>query len=184
MPKTSELFIPESDTYEIWREDVIPLLNLILQELYDGLNLTSDLKPFGVRLDKLVSQTLPNASATIITWDTGGVQFDTDGQWSLDLPTRLTSKADRIYYIFGGVFITGAAAGNRKLSILHNGSTVIAETSADGTDGNDGLAVSTARKLFVGDFVELRAYQDEGTAHTIATFNEITHFGFVSIGKV
>jgi len=86
-----------------------------------------------------------------------------DDQWVIGTPTRLTCQFDGIYVITGHVYWAANATGIRGLHIFLNGATNLCGTTHINLNAT-GLnqSITTTYKLVVGDFVELRVYQNSG----------------------
>jgi hypothetical protein len=132
----------------------------------------------GARVLRSSDQSIPNATATAISFDTStgaGGSFDTNGFFSGGSPTRLTVPAGLAgYYMVGGnlEFDQVAAGGDFAALLRLNATTDLYTPQGPHSIGanNTGLNPCGIRKLAVGDFIELRAYQDSGGALLVKNF--------------
>jgi len=87
-----------------------------------------------------------------------------DNQWAIaPNPSRLTCQIDGIYVISGHVRWASNAIGRRAIGIELNDTADIARQGESTVAAVEVLqSVATTYKLSIGDFLELRAYQDSG----------------------
>jgi len=125
------------------------------------------------RAIRSTNQSISTASWTAISFSSAAWDDRPSGvsaQWSSGSPTRLTCRADGLYLIVGHLSFAGNATGRRIGRVYLNGSTEIALQSHPAMSTNPvHLVFSTYRKLSVGDYVELGAYQDSGGALDVLT---------------
>lgn len=116
-------------------------------------------------LRQTVAQSIPTGSNTAITFDTK--DSDTAGGWSSGANTRYTAQYPGRYNFSGGVSFTNSAVGQRGIQWYVNGSilnyaNVFLNSTAAG--GWADAAVDQSIFLNIGDFVELRVFQNTGGA--------------------
>lgn len=86
-----------------------------------------------------------------------------DDQWAIGTPTRLTCRFAGIYVITGHVYWEANAVGSRNFGVYLNGATLLALQREFGLAAvSCHQSIATTYKLSVGDFVELRVWQDSG----------------------
>lgn len=97
---------------------------------------------------------------------------DTDSIFDLAAPTRLTARTAGWYTITGSFVWPGTAGGNYRLGgIRKNGGGLLAQaTSPFGTGTYPRVSLAAVEFMNVGDYVELNAYQDSGSA--LATYGD------------
>lgn len=88
--------------------------------------------------------------------------------------TRITCRVDGTYQIVGNVQWDSDATGDRMSGIRLNGSTFVGlNTTRARVSGSTNVNVSTTIKMTAGDYVELMAYQDRGSA--LNTIHDASH---------
>lgn len=108
-----------------------------------------------------------NATQTVVLnnerWDLGAPtpQHDT-----VTNNSRLTCVVPGLYSIVGHADFASSATGDRAILVRVNGATVIANQSYEAPDAAIGgpQSISTHWRFVVGDYVELRVYQNSGVA--------------------
>ena len=118
----------------------------------------------GVRVYRTAPQIIGSAAWTEIIFDAQRWDDPDDNQWAVaPNPTRLTCQIDGIYVITGHILWLDNAVGQRVVAIWLNGTTFIAmHTHINLVATLLSQSVATTYKLTVGEFVELRVYQDSG----------------------
>lgn len=126
-------------------------------------------RAIGARVISAVTQNIPTATNTALTFDTE--VEDTDGLWDVSAPTRLTAPLDG-YYLAGGAWTLGSAQ-NSAASTMHayvreGASNYLAAASLHTIAGRDArLSVATGMIwLAAGEYIEVVAYHDEGSTKT------------------
>lgn len=118
----------------------------------------------GARVYEAFLQTIPDSAFTVITFSSES--YDTDNIHSLVANTgRLTCQTDGKYAIIGVVAFVHNINGLRALELYLNGVTRIDyEGNRLGNTWQDiaVLRVSTQYHFVVGDYVELRVWQNRG----------------------
>ena len=106
-------------------------------------------------------------------WDTDGIHDPND--------SRLTAQTAGKYYIFAHItWRAVGVGGGRRLGILLNGATVIAEEHETG--GPTSMSVSTHYELDVDDYVEVQVEQGSGNAVDILSVEAMSpEFGMVKL---
>jgi hypothetical protein len=111
-------------------------------------------------------QSIANTTLTPIAWDT--VDLDTHGAHTTARPTRFTAPTAGWYAATGQIDYSANNAGQRNIILLVNGATHLAKMETAAVNGFD-TAVSTTADVFLaaGDYLELCAWHNAGTALTI-----------------
>jgi hypothetical protein len=107
------------------------------------------------------------ATATFVALTFNSERFDTDSMHSTVTNTgRLTATTAGIYLAGGNILFAANATGVRGLGIRGNGVTLLALQATNArTDGaGTYLSVSTLYQFSAGDYVELVAWQNSGSA--------------------
>lgn len=121
--------------------------------------------PPGAVLRQTVAQSIPNNANTAITFDTK--DFDSAGGWSSGANTRYTAQYPGRYEFSGGASFASSATGQRGIQWYVNGTIAnyangfLNATSAGGWAD---AAVTQSFFLNIGDFVEMRVFQNSGVA--------------------
>jgi len=140
----------------------------------------------GCRVTNSTDQSIPNATRTVVTFDTE--TFDTDGFHSTSTNTgRMTIPAGKAgkYLVTGNVTFATNSTGAREIYLFKNGSfysQVFAVATSAGSSGN---AIPDIVSLAVGDYVEIRVEQSSGGSLSVrgdgwgtgATYFGITYLG-------
>jgi hypothetical protein len=140
----------------------------------------------GCRVTNSIDQSIPNATRTVVTFDTE--TFDTDGFHSTSTNTgRMTIPSGKAgkYLVTGNVTFATNSTGAREVYLFKNGSfysQVFAVATSAGSSGN---AIPDLVNLAVGDYVELRVEQSSGGSLAVrgdgwgvgATYFGITYLG-------
>lgn len=110
-------------------------------------------------------QSVPNGAFTAVTFDVEDADT-ANGHDNTTNPSRYTAQYPGRYQLSGGPGFAANAAGRRLAEFAVNGTAL--NGSAAGIPGNAAIIALTARTidvyLNVGDYVELRVYQDTGGA--------------------
>lgn len=130
------------------------------------------------------AQTLSNETATYI--NLAGENYDTDGFHDNSTNnSRLTVPSGKggYYLIYGSIVFGANSTNGRSINILLNRTTTL---SAGGYQGaaNQGAAAKTVAiaNLSVGDYVEMRGYQNSGGNITTEPEAWSTHLAMFKIG--
>jgi hypothetical protein len=135
------------------------------------------LDPPSVILRQTVSQSLPNNAYTALTFTTEDYDNEATASYLSGVgmhdpavnPSRMTCQTAGRYLLTGGCsFVSGT--GRRGLQWTVNGVSVPATQiifAAGSTSGQDMPCRVTIVSLSVGDYVELRAFQDSGAAMSL-----------------
>jgi hypothetical protein len=115
------------------------------------------------------SQSIPTSTQTKVSFD----DVDSDGWNCWDLspnPTRLTAPVTGRYIITGNVAFEAASAGHRAINILKNNTLELARSDFNPVSNSidtHSTVTCHAVTLTKGDYVELRAWQNSGSALNI-----------------
>jgi hypothetical protein len=116
-----------------------------------------------VRVTNSTSESIPNSSNTVLTFDTN--EYDNAGMHSTSTNTsRLTAPVSGVYEVVGDVAWAEKSTGGRTLAILKNGSTNVGDSSVSVNSGVYGTEeeVTTQVRLSAGDYVVLSGFQNSG----------------------
>jgi len=120
-----------------------------------------------VRVTNSAVQSIPNATATALTFDTESHDSGTASSNMHDTgsnTSRLTCRVAGLYLVAANASFPFGIA-NEYLSIRLNGTTTLATLGIVGdTAGVNGMSVITTYRLAVSDYVEAMIYQDSGGA--------------------
>ena len=120
---------------------------------------------------------IPNATLTALTFNSE--RFDNDSIHSTASNTsRLTATTAGVYSISGNFTMAPLGSGKGLIGVRLNGSLIIAYQRFAGITATNLIqAIQTTYKLDVGDYVELVAHQDSGSAlNVIAASNYSPEF--------
>jgi hypothetical protein len=126
------------------------------------------------------NQSIPNAGAsgTALTFNTEisdpqGFHSTSSNTSRLTVPTDAGIYAG-LYLVVGAAEFAANATGFRSLSILANGSAIVASVTETGptTASNTRICVSAILTLNEGNYVELTAYQTSGAALNVVAQNQ------------
>jgi len=131
--------------------------------------------------------TLPSDTLMAVPFDTE--VYDSGDLHDPEIPTRLTAQTAGKYLVWGNVSLTGGDAGSRQVHIrqcceqfnsdIARSSTV---TPGSGSMNEVNLDVATHTFMEVGDYVELRVYQDSGGDVTVqGNGSRLPAFGMVRL---
>jgi len=138
----------------------------------------------GVRVKKSANQSIPNATETVLTFDTE--TFDTDAYHDNSTNSgRLTVPVGKAgyYSIYFCIQWDVNATGDREVSLYVNGTAtgLCASNQAGDATLYTFLTGTTTYYLAEGDYVQLAAYQDRGGALN-ATNSARISFGMNKVG--
>jgi hypothetical protein len=138
-----------------WNADVVNNIKWLAGE--------SGSKPF-CRAYNSAAILVATATSTALTFNSE--RFDNAGMHStVSNTSRITVPAGGAgQYLFGGsVAFAGNATGQRVIEIMVNGTTLITRKTALGLSADEcGMETVTMYPMAVGDYVELRVYQNSG----------------------
>ncbi len=115
---------------------------------------------------RTTAQTITTSTQTKISFDA----VDSDGWNCWDLspnPTRLTVPVTGRYFVTGNVAFEAASSGHRAINILKNDTTELARSDFNPVSNSidtHSTVTTHAVSLTKGDFVELRVWQNSGSA--------------------
>lgn len=137
-----------------------------------------------VRVYNSAAISIPNATATVLTFDTE--RYDNDAIHSIVTNTsRLTCVTAGRYVISGSVEFAAGAGTYRIVEVLLNGTTVISAVRFTPTSsGVTRLSITTQYNLAATDYVELRVQHDVGSAINVnASGNYSPEFAMALLGS-
>lgn len=129
----------------------------------------------GARIYNNATQSIPNAAATALTFNSE--YFDTDAMHDPlgSYPSRLTATTTGKYVITANVGFEANATGTRMVGIKLNGTTYIAQQTWAGFTGDSNIVNVTATvRMNAGDYVEVFVYQSSGGALSTVFFDQAT----------
>lgn len=147
--------------------------NVIVNDVISFRN-NSGVVPPAVRLERGTTQSIPNATDTLITWPTE--VFDTDGMYTATSDT-ITVVTAGIYQVNATVEFVPNATGIRVLSLLKNPSSAtdatsrIAGTTLQATSSagaNCVISCSTIVSLVATNTIKVHVFQTSGGALNVA----------------
>ncbi len=142
------------------------------QEVQRWLRRTSE----GTAVAKTASQTVSTSTNTALSFVSGGVRWDDAGWWDAATPTRFTFAEDMRVKFGGEIQFSGNALGCRYVWVRLNGTTRIASFRCAPCGASLATLIQVAGRyeFSAGDYIELIAWQDSGTALT-AQASSTTH---------
>lgn len=150
----------------------IPTAAILQAQIGDPLTFMISTKP-RVFLRSAAAQSIPTGAFTALTFDTEPYDVN-DPVTAASMHSiitnlsRITAQVAGTYQFSGSCSFTGNATGRRGLRWDVNGTTPVAGSQiiqAATTTGNVGImAASVPISLGIGDYVELKAFQDSGGA--------------------
>lgn len=106
-------------------------------------------------------QNIPNTTETVITFDSE--RYDTDSMHSIAVNTgRITFNTAGVYAVTGVWTFAPGTVGTRELFIRLNATGRYSALQTQNTALQGYLVAATVDKFIVGDFIELRAFQNSG----------------------
>ena len=135
---------------------------------------------FGVKLSS--SQTLTDGTLTKITW--GTELWDSDSAFSSGKFTVPSGKAGKYFFTTMG-YVDGIDSGEHFfLAFYKNGSRIFREVgwTSSGTDFGMRAMASVTLDLAVGDYVEVYAYQNEGSGRDLqASYSQFSGHKLIGV---
>jgi len=120
------------------------------------------------RVRRSTTQSIPNAAATAMTFDTQDTNVG--ALWAAGNPTRLTAPRTGFYAI--GVYASWAAnaTGVRTIQLRSNGSVDNATDGRLNFGGTYGInqTMATMMQLNANDYMEMMMFQDSGAALNVS----------------
>lgn len=124
----------------------------------------------GARVYRNAAWSVPNATATAIPWDSESYDSGTIHDNTTN-PSRLVAPVTGKYSVKAGVrFGTAGAAGNFLSLKLYKGASQMSAIWYAGTTASISLPFDDDIHLIAGEYIELLAYQDTGSARALAPF--------------
>lgn len=142
--------------------------------VYDPLRFLLD--PPRVQAKQITTgQSIANNAFVSVTFNFEDYDNDPTGMHdSASNPSRLTCRIAGTYMLYGGVAFATNSAGRRGIRWDVNGALVQGTQNiqqASSTSGDDRPAKTILVPLAVGDWVEMKAYQDTGAAMTLVVLS-------------
>jgi hypothetical protein len=124
----------------------------------------------GARVRSSASQTIPKGVSTPLVFNV--TDSNTGGVYNAAQQTRLTAPVAGTYMITAAIAWSNDPDGDRALAIRLNGSTVIAEVSANAvTNTAPEQNVVTACHLNAGDYVQAMAWQYQTSTDSVDSWS-------------
>lgn len=121
--------------------------------------------PAFAQVSREATQSTTSGSYATLSFDT--VQHDPYGMYAAGSPTKLTIPVTGVYSIAANIAFASNATGDRILRIDVNGSGIASHRIAARSGGMTEIRTAWIDRLVVGDYVELKAWQDSGGALNI-----------------
>ncbi len=130
----------------------------------ESFELGPDKRANGAKVTNGVALSIPNASATIVDFDTP--VFNDEGLvWDAANPSKLVACHDARFFALAGVVWDTDATGDRTITILKNGVDILDRDRDSGPGEADKRQMAGSYVDMVkGDYVELRVNQTSGAA--------------------
>jgi hypothetical protein len=120
-----------------------------------------------VRVYRTTPQSVPNTTWTTISFD--AERWDTDNiHDTVTNNDQLVCRTAGKYIIVGQVEWDPSTTGERIVGIYRNGSEISRVRGQPNSNGYINQVVSTEYDLGVGDYIQLKGYQSQGTAINVA----------------
>jgi len=161
VPSQETVAVGDKITASLWNDDVRDAVNFLIS-------------PPRCKLRKSVTQSIPNAVYTAITWDTE--VYDTDTMHdNVTNNTRITFTTAGTYLITLNAMWGSSGTGARRIVIEKNGTTygtgtfVITPFATPGVAfAYNGATVSVEAQFSANDYIIVWGYQDAGTSLNFA----------------
>lgn len=145
--------------------------------VWDGTNkvwIPRSTAPPQARIFNNANQSIPNNTATTLTFNTTHYDFQTTSpQFVIGQPTRLTVQSTGLYAIGCNVEFAANATGIRQVELFVQGSTIIASDKRNACSaGTTRISLNTHYRMFSTTFVEVRVLQDSGGALNVNFTNQ------------
>lgn len=126
--------------------------------------------------DTGANQSVPSGTQTLVLWP--DKSFDTNDAVS---SSRFTAPVAGIYFFNAAVLLEDPDAGTvMALSLYKNGARILSGDTVAVGGANENLQVMSLQKLAIGDYIEVYAYQNSGSAKdlftTLTNLNEFSGF--------
>jgi len=130
----------------------------------------------GASVSNTASETIPNTTAQVLTFDTK--DRDVGGLYSSSTPDRLTAPIAGKYLIIATVTWDPSSAGHRQLELALNGGVMLLAWTlgAPFADSSYGLTqtVEKVYQLNAGDYVQAKGWQNSGSSTIVHAWNGLT----------
>lgn len=127
----------------------------------------------GARVRRTTNQSIPNATLTMVSFDTSDLATPSTMVSIAAHPTRITFITPGVYLVGGIVEFDANVAGGRFADLFLNNTTIVAEIGGGGSVPATGqfpnLAGASIWRFAANDFIEMRIYQSSGGALNITT---------------
>jgi hypothetical protein len=129
-----------------------------------------------------------NGNFQAISFDTETFTQTDSGMWAVGTPTRITIQTAGLYLITGSFELANNATGVRGGDLILNGTTRLSYSFVTASNGSFGSAFALAAtySLAVGNYVEMRAYQNSGgnLAYGTQDTGQFFHLSATWLGQV
>lgn len=128
-----------------------------------------------------VNQSIPNSTATILTFDTE--VFDNDNMYDPASNTRLTVRTAGKYLIIAHVVFDINSSYTRHVALRKNGNTYLSYVKANACSvGTTRIQCLAIANLNVNEYVDVVVYQDSGVSLNSLATDGGPYFGMVKVG--
>lgn len=169
-----------------WDVGTLPTSGLLNARIRDPMFFLRN-RPRAV-LRRTTSQALSNGSITPITWQTSDVDSEV-GFSSVTNPTRYTVQTDGIFYLTVSVVFQGGATGKRDVWFRVNGDDSrrwgwnSKGVGGAGSGADMCTYAATHVVLADNDYIEVLAYQNNGTALNVNASNQDPRFQILWVSR-
>ena len=139
--------------------------------------------PRNVQVKISALQAIPNNATTAVAW--ASVNYDTSSFWDSAAPTRLTIPAGwgpTKVSLVGSLDFETNATGLRSITIQKNGTTRLVEAVLAASSAHFGMNASVHHLATGGDYFELMAYHNKGSAMNLQVSVFVPTFSLSVIG--
>jgi hypothetical protein len=133
----------------------------------------------GARVRRSTTQSIPNAIQTALSFDEE--LSDDAGMYDGGQPTRLTAPADGWYSLNAAMYFGANANGHRYMWFRLNGTDTLEAANNQAGSSEVNLNVSGQVYLSAGDYIEVIAYQNSGTALNSSSYSNSPLFSMVQL---
>lgn len=128
----------------------------------------------GARVVRTTNQTIPDSTATPISFDTE--TYDTDAYRDAGAPTRLTVPATGKYRLHGTIQWDGVAVGTLQMYIHFNGASVIAKVQTDALASGNSIIYEVNQDFAAtaGQYFRLLVFQDSGSPLDVVAVSDFS----------
>lgn len=142
----------------------------------------SGLPASGAYVVKSSDQSIPNITPTMVSWATE--VFDTGGYFDTGANTRLTVSEDGVYLVQASLgYAPSNTTGYRTTDIYVDGSLHSQGNALPSSSLYCIPKVSAILSLTAGQYVEVQAQQNSGSARNVSAYSHLTYFSIVKLSS-